>query len=192
MTDVFQNLLDWFGDQDRADWAFYIACMSLFAAGFSAFYTRKMARLEVEKNKRKAPVLEIENSRQMSYYSKNGRKDYPGYYETSFLVKNIQDSFSVRIEALIAKRGARICFIEALQVSPGSPTNIFEPELLADFPDGAFAKKLDINWKLRPRGTPRHQSGIAGDSMYRTVYSKSPITHKNLAIEWSWADGEKR
>lgn len=173
---------------DKGDWALLISMGSFLVAGASAFYTRRMAIQDAMKMARKSPIMEVTHSAPMTAWDGSGHVPYPGYFEASITVRNLEPSAGLRLISITGRGKQKLAFRESFH-DPN--TSMLGYRLLPNPPADALKQTLEIDTVLQVYGTARPSHGV-GDTRYLSICSTSAISPKSILLDWKWLDGAKR
>jgi len=165
---------------DKADLAIAISAASALFTGVGLLYTRKLAKNDTERMKRKTPALEIGWI--------NSESKIPGWEHPSFVVRNLEH-VGLMVRGLRAKRGASVYLDHETRTGEvGDFGERATAETLPEKREALFPQPV----KVEPLGTPQSQSGRVGDTLHLWLYTKGVRSSTDLELLWEWADGQKR
>lgn len=171
---------------DKASIALVISAAALAIAGLSAIYTRRLAKNDTARMKRKIPIFEIS-------IAESATPD--GWRSVRIVSRNLEQ---VAVNITGAKSRSR----KVLLASWSDLNDGRQDSLLAPKPRTGFAGSLNIAIAatLHPHGTkpPPPGSGpqarfafSAADTATLSLYAKGISKPSDIAVEWFWADGQK-
>lgn len=156
--------------------AIAIAVLSAVFSGAQTLYTRRLAKNDTAKMRRKHPALELQRQ----------QDDADGWKITVLMVRNFEPVGVRLLQIRSAKRGGRIIHQSDTTIGD-SPYN---SERVSPYPEKTA---IQLGYSIGPVGSIRqHQGSTPGAAHTIMTYTKHIETVRDLKLEWEWADGQKR
>lgn len=166
-------LFDWITE---ARLALIISSASAF---MTVFYTRRLARNDSERMKRKGLVFEL--------HPGLINQSAMGWADNVLVVRNLEPIGAIVESIRCRKKKASVHTRESATEDHGTP---WSPEISPEAPPKA-QREAPIGRRIAPAGSPRRDSS-PGDTLHIWLLTQGVESLKDLDVSWSWADGQKR
>lgn len=162
---------------DKADWAILLAALSASFTGWQAWSAHVNTRIAKASQKRKKPIFEPRVSTV---------PERPGWYRVTVVVRNMADC-AVLIHGVQYRRWRAVLVpTEAIAHDDGLQSGV--PDVVRLDPKHA-KRRIALERTASPYGSMHgHRSGPP--SFF--FFACENIDPRRLAIDWSWADGERQ
>nr|WP_111299408.1 hypothetical protein [Paracoccus saliphilus] len=171
------NWPDWLTEA-RA--AILISLASASFTGLTLVYTRRLAKNDTARMKRKEPIFEIEMSTS---------SDVPDGWTSLLVTARNLETVSFDLTAISTKRRNQFIIRTSDTYEGNSRNPWIEHKRLEVIPE---RREVLMGMRVAPAGTPRHPDGITPSAVEHTwLLTKGVNGRGDLVFHWLWSDGKK-
>lgn len=172
-------MIDWPSWLSEARVAIIISLLSAAFTGGTLWYTRRLAKNDTERMRRKPLVVELLPSRQAD-------PTRHGWGDHLLIVRNLEPVGAVIRSIRSRPRKSCVIYVDRHLVMPTTPS--LDWVLPEELPE-TRSEKVDLT--IRPVGAVQSASGTPGDTLHLRLMAKGVSRPSDVFLDWEWADGKK-
>lgn len=177
--------MDWPTWLTEARLAILVSLASAAFSGGQFIYTRRLAKNDTQKMKRKAPVLEARFAES---------EHHEGWQRCFVVVRNLEPVSVDLLEVAVRSKSMRI-LLEAEEFKTVEGTEGRKQARLATS-ELALKQSVKIDERLRPVGARSAnllgQGSLPADTESLSFLTQGVRSVRDLRLDWAWADGQAR
>lgn len=160
---------------EKADVALAIAVLSAVFTGWQAIYTRRLAKNDTERMKRRKLIIE-------KHFEP--MPDQPEWHRLRLTCRNLEP-IAARVLAIRAK-GPRLALLDYEDAYEG---NSFAPNLKNPLPTELAKPRLDVTRDVSASTQAQSEWG-GGPVQHIYCFTRGPALPEYLEVSWEWSDGQ--